>query len=223
MTNRNEGYIKLYRSLLDWEWFHDVNVRLVFVYMLLAANYRPKAVRATLVGRGQFLTSYAKIAQKNGLTVSQVRTAVSKLRLTGEVATCFKGGGLLVSVINYEKYQGAARADDRGNRRADDSEIAGMTAGSPQQHKKDKNLRNIDDDEGGEIYDARAHFELCFGYALNPAQGGRMDGLLKMYEMEDVFEAIEETARRDVRNPLAYMTQLLRDWSLRKEEGEENS
>jgi hypothetical protein len=33
------GYIKLYRSLLKWEWYDDSNVFRVFMHLLLTANY----------------------------------------------------------------------------------------------------------------------------------------------------------------------------------------
>ena len=36
---KSKGYIKLYRNILDWELFSDVNARLVFIQLLLTVNY----------------------------------------------------------------------------------------------------------------------------------------------------------------------------------------
>ena len=36
------GWIKLHRSLLDWEWWHDLPTRTVFLTMLLMANREDK-------------------------------------------------------------------------------------------------------------------------------------------------------------------------------------
>ena len=32
------GYIKLYRSLLNWEWYDDINTKTVFLHLLLTVN-----------------------------------------------------------------------------------------------------------------------------------------------------------------------------------------
>ena len=36
------GFIKLYRSMLQWEWYDDVNVKVLFLHLLLKANYEEK-------------------------------------------------------------------------------------------------------------------------------------------------------------------------------------
>lgn len=32
------GFIKLYRSLLKWEWYDDVNTKVVFLHLLLTVS-----------------------------------------------------------------------------------------------------------------------------------------------------------------------------------------
>ena len=32
------GYIKLYRSLLSWEWYDDINTKTVFLHLLLTVS-----------------------------------------------------------------------------------------------------------------------------------------------------------------------------------------
>ncbi|WP_052740580.1 phage replisome organizer N-terminal domain-containing protein [Christensenella hongkongensis] len=58
------------------------------------------------------------------------------------------------------------------------------------------------------------HFADLF-YKPNLAQRIRLNGFIETYGYDEVFEAIEETARRDVQKPLAYMEQLLKDYRLK--------
>jgi len=33
-----QGWVKIHRTLLEWEWFSDPNVLSIFLYLLLSAN-----------------------------------------------------------------------------------------------------------------------------------------------------------------------------------------
>ena len=37
-----EGWIKVHRKLVDWEWYNDINVKVVFLHLLLTANHKEK-------------------------------------------------------------------------------------------------------------------------------------------------------------------------------------
>ena len=38
----NEGFIKIYRQLLEWEWYTDTNTKVLFLHCLLKANFKTK-------------------------------------------------------------------------------------------------------------------------------------------------------------------------------------
>ncbi|WJJ96288.1 hypothetical protein [Algibacter luteus] len=78
----NKGFIMLHRELIDWEWYTDVNVCKLFVHCLLRVNYSKKKWQGIVVNKGEFITSYDKLAVETGLTVSKIRTALSKLEKT---------------------------------------------------------------------------------------------------------------------------------------------
>ena len=101
------GFIKLYRSLLKWEWIDNPNVLTVFIHCLLLANHQDNKWHGVLVERGTFITSISKLSQSAGLTPQQVRTALKKLSKSGEVVTKSQQGAkyTIIRVCNYEKFQ----------------------------------------------------------------------------------------------------------------------
>ncbi|MGY0391684.1 hypothetical protein ACW5R3_03850 [Bizionia sp. KMM 8389] len=91
----NKGFIMLFRDLTEWEWYTDMNTCKLFVHCLLKVNYSNKRWQGILIHKGEFITSYDKLAVETGLTVSKVRTALKKLEATGYV--------LVEATVNYTK------------------------------------------------------------------------------------------------------------------------
>ena len=99
------GYVKSYRSLIDWEWFTDVNTAHLWTYILLRVNYEPSRFRGIEIKRGEMLESIGTIAKRTGLSVKSVRTALKHLESTGEVACQRARYGMRISVLKYAIYQ----------------------------------------------------------------------------------------------------------------------
>lgn len=102
---QDTGYIKLFRSILGWEWYGDVNTRLVFIHLLLTVNYTDQKWNGTVIKRGQRATSYLKFSSEVGLSVQSVRTAIKRLISTGELTYRSTAKYGLFTVVNYDKYQ----------------------------------------------------------------------------------------------------------------------
>jgi hypothetical protein len=100
------GYIKLFRKLIDWEWFSDANTLSVFIYLLLMANHEDQMWQGQLIRRGQVVTSKAKIAKKTGLTVQEVKTAFKHLEATNEITNSATNKASTVTIVKYSDYQG---------------------------------------------------------------------------------------------------------------------
>jgi hypothetical protein len=64
------GFIKLHRQLLDWEWYSDNNTFRVFIHCLLKANYKDKNWKGIQIKRGQFVTSTSKLSTELGLSIN---------------------------------------------------------------------------------------------------------------------------------------------------------
>ena len=101
----NEGFIKLYRQMLEWGWYDDGPTKDVFIHLLLIASYEDKAYRGIALERGQVVATVAEISKQTGLSRQQIRTAISKLISTSEVTTSKEGKYTVFTVKNYADYQ----------------------------------------------------------------------------------------------------------------------
>lgn len=98
-------YIKISRKILEWEWYTDVNTKVLFLHILLKANWKPGRFQGTEVPRGSFVTSLQNLAAETGLTIRNVRTALKHLENTGEVTSNRHAKFSVITIKNYDKYQ----------------------------------------------------------------------------------------------------------------------
>ena len=77
MRPLNEGYIKIDRKILNWEWYGNINTKVVFLHMLLKANWQDGKFEGEERPRGSFVSSYTKLAKETNMTVKEVRTAIN--------------------------------------------------------------------------------------------------------------------------------------------------
>ena len=120
------GFIKLHRSMLEWEWYKDINTKVVFLHCLLKANWNDGKFQGEDVPRGSFVTSLPKLAEETGLSVQQVRTVINRLKSTGEITDRASRKFRVITIKNYDKYQFDNRQDNRhltGNQQATNSNI----------------------------------------------------------------------------------------------------
>lgn len=98
-------YIKLFREILNWEWWHDINTCRVFIFLLLKANWKDSTWKGIEVKRGSYISSLDKIASDTDLTRDEVRTAIKHLIKTKEITTVTTRKYTVFSVVNYDLYQ----------------------------------------------------------------------------------------------------------------------
>jgi len=89
------GWIKIHRTLLQWEHFKEPSVVTVFLALLLSADRD-----------GKTDISLSGLTSATGLTTNTVRAALSKLVNSGEVSrTTQKGQKTITEIANWDKYQ----------------------------------------------------------------------------------------------------------------------
>ena len=100
-----QGFIKLHRSILKWEWWQDANTTRVFLYLLLNANWEDSRFQGYNVPKGSLVTSYDSIAANLDISQRNARTAISHLKKSKEVSVKRHSHFSIVSIENWEKYQ----------------------------------------------------------------------------------------------------------------------
>ena len=98
-------YVKISRKILEWEWYTDANTKVLFLHILLKANWKDGRFQGVEVPRGSFVTSLQNLAAETGLTVRNVRTALKHLENTGEVTSNRHAKFSVITVKNYDRYQ----------------------------------------------------------------------------------------------------------------------
>ena len=108
------GWIKIHRSMLSWGWYDNINIKTVFLHLLLTANYETKQWHDKIINRGRRVCSLEGLAEEVGLSIQEIRTILGKLEKTGEIimeSKRGKNGYTVITLINYSKYQGDEEGD----------------------------------------------------------------------------------------------------------------
>lgn len=147
MTTEN-GFIKLHRSMVSWEWWHDMNTWRLFSWLLLSVNWKDGRFAGYEIPRGSIVTSYPKMAAETDLTVKQVRTALDHLKRTGEVAVKTTPKFSIITVNNYCKYQDEGR--QKGSQGAVEGQSEGSQRATIEEKKESKKVRKKE--EGHNTY-----------------------------------------------------------------------
>ena len=99
------GWVKIHRKLLDWEWFDDSETFKLFIYILLSVNHEDRKWHGIVIKAGQMVTSYSKLAKELRLTPQSTRTRLEWLKSTGEITYQSTNKYGVVTVNNYLDYQ----------------------------------------------------------------------------------------------------------------------
>lgn len=121
MAAKKGNFVKIDRGILNWEWYQDINTKAVFLHCLLRANWEDNQWQGMTIKRGSFLTSLPTLAKELRMTISQIRTALKHLTLTGELTVCSTPKSSVITVNNYNRFNGIA------NKTADESQTESQT------------------------------------------------------------------------------------------------
>lgn len=149
MIQGEGGYVRDYRSTVNWEWFTDVNTAHLWEYIRLRVNYEPSRFRGMVIQRGEMIESISTMAVRTGLTPRKVRTALDHLKSTGEVTCKPTRYGMLICAVKYAFFQGGIDSSDTQidtemtqNRQEDDTQTT--TYKESKKVKKKKNSSNTE-------------------------------------------------------------------------------
>ena len=135
-----EPFIKLYRKMLEWEWYKDTNTFALFIHCLLIANWKDGRFMGYSVPRGSFVSSYAQLAEQTNLSVQNVRTAINHLKSTGELTVNSTTKFSVFTVVNYNRYQDDNRQANK--QLTNDQQTTNKQLTTIEEYKEDKNIKN---------------------------------------------------------------------------------
>lgn len=114
------GWIKLHKSLKEWQWYDDHNATRLLIHLLLSVNYEDKNWKGQVVKAGTFITSWENLSKEIGLSVKQTRVAMDKLERSKEVARYTTNKWQAITLLKWDKLQVECNKDGKqmGRQRA---------------------------------------------------------------------------------------------------------
>lgn len=146
-----EGWVKLFRKLIEWEWYKDKNVKILFLHLLLTANYEDKEWKGEIIKKGQLVTSRDKLSKELGLSDQELRTALKKLKSTGEISIKSTNKYTIITIENWDKFQEKKQVDEQPtNNQQNNQQTTNNSANELTNKKDDESIGNSDVEENKE-------------------------------------------------------------------------
>ncbi len=162
--NENNGFIVLSKKMLKWGWYHDNNTKILFIHLLLTANWEEKEWQGIEIKRGQIITSIGHLAQQANLSIQQVRTSLNKLISTNEITKSTTNKYTIITIKNYRKYQDHNKQNNIQITNEQQTNNKQITTTKPRKPYNQENHNNI---SSSSIYE---FVEQNFGRTLNPIE-----------------------------------------------------
>lgn len=160
------GWIKLHRSLREWEWYNDHNARMLLVHLLISVNHEEKKWKGVTIKPGSMAFSWETLAKGVGITVKQCRVAMKKLEKNGqrngsEVVIERAGSFQIVTLVKWDKLQGQEKE------RAGKGQANGHQEGSERATTKEVKNKEVEERDGvsnpdDEFYEPSEHECIMF-------------------------------------------------------------
>jgi len=141
------GWIQLHRKFIDWEWYDDINTKVLFIHCLLKANHTDKKWRGIDIKRGDFLTSLNHLSSETGLSVRSIRTSLTRLESTGEVTRKATSKMTQLTICKYDTYNNLKKSNDTVNDTNADSVTTSKRHSDDKQTTTTKNDNNKKNEE----------------------------------------------------------------------------
>ena len=111
----NTGWIKIYRSLLYWEWADVPEMVALWVRLIIRATHEDSQWHGVTISRGQLVTTTAKLAAESGLSPQQVRTCIDRLKASNQINTQTTNKYTIITICKYEAYQETETTEKQTN------------------------------------------------------------------------------------------------------------
>jgi len=173
--------------MFEWEWYKDVPVKVLFLHLLMKANYEDNTYQGIVIKRGCLITGRRELSVETGLTEAQVRYALDKLRSTSEstkeLILTTNSQGTHIQIVRYNDYQNND-VDQPANQPAD--QPANQPANQPL-YKKNKNKRKKE-----ALPQAEGESEMFFTEPINQSALAELDNRSRWSRLLSVWKTNEK-------------------------------
>ena len=109
----NTGWVRLYRSTLNWEWFDDPLTLQLWIVCLLKANHTPTRWQGIEIERGSFVTSVDGLCTATKQTTRQIRTRLARLQASGEISVRATNHKSIITICKFDTYPPTENKNDK--------------------------------------------------------------------------------------------------------------
>lgn len=135
----NNGWVRVYRKMENWEWYQDSVMVHLFIHLLLLANHEQGVWQGVDIQRGQLVTGRKALNRQTGIKESLLRLRLRKLEKSKEITIKRTNKYSIITIVNYELYQ---KKQEKLTNKDDTNE-----PNTNQQLTTNKNIKNIKNKE----------------------------------------------------------------------------
>jgi predicted transcriptional regulator len=121
----SNGYVKIYRKIIQSEVFQDSALFHLAMYCILRANHKANRVlfnlREVKLERGEFITGLRQISKETGIPLRKIRTRLDFLERVGFLTRKPTRRFSIIKVCNYKFYQNSEGRRRHTKRHSDDT------------------------------------------------------------------------------------------------------
>lgn len=99
------GYIKLHRKLMQWEWYKDIPTKTLYIHLLLKASWSDLTYRGREIPSGTIVTTVRELSEETRLSPQQIKTAFSHLKSTNEITIKTTNKETVIHIEKWGIYQ----------------------------------------------------------------------------------------------------------------------
>lgn len=207
-----DGYIKIFRQLLNWEWYTDGNVLRVFLHLLLNANFKPSRFRGLTLPVGALVVSIDSLSASLGLSSQQIRTALKKLENTGEINKQITNKFTIITICKWECYQAETNTEQQTNNKqiTDKQQTNNKQITTEEEYKNVRKKEDINIIDSGDKSPKRAKFQKP---TLQELQEFAFAENLMNVDCNRFFDYYESNGWKVGRNAMKDWRATLRNWN----------
>ena len=101
----SDGFVKLPREIVYWRWFSDPDVLRLYIFLLTKAAFKKTEWKNETLEAGQVLTGRRSLAEQLGTTEGCIRTALSKLKSTGDISIKTTNQYSVITLLKWAEMQ----------------------------------------------------------------------------------------------------------------------